>query len=141
MATKNICPCPQPPGGTVACEPNQLAICRVRNGVAEGECIDPPSGMGKLSELTPTDTRRYHNWALEHITGQPRQSWYPIDPSDQAILRRGSYRNVSTGEEVTFRLPDELNLSSPSSRSGSRSGSGNPSPGEPVPTPGVTAGF
>lgn len=137
MATKNICNCPQPPGGSVACEPDQLAICRVKNGVVEGECIDPPDGMDSLSELTPVEARRYHNWALQHITGQPRHSWDPIDPGDQAILRKGIHRNVITGEEVRFRLPDELNLSSPSSTSSS----GNPTPSNPAPAGSSSGGL
>lgn len=132
MATKNICDCPQPPGGSVACEPDQLAICRVRDGVAQGECIDPPDGMGGLAHVTPNSARQYHNWALEHITGQRRSRWDPITPYDEAILRDGVYRNYATGEEVRFRLPEELDLSSSGSATSSRSGSGSPAPSTPV---------
>jgi hypothetical protein len=134
MAVKNTCSCPHPPGGVVSCEPEQLAICRVRNGVAEGECVDPPDGMGNLSELSPTEARRYYNYALQHITRQQRDEWDPISPADWAVLQQGIYHNDVTGEEVRFRLPDELNLNSPSSASGSRSGSGGsaaPSRGTP----------
>lgn len=136
MATKNICPCPQPPGGTVACEPNQLAICRVKNGVAEGECISPPADLTDLSDLAPADAKRYLNWALDHITGRQRLPWQIVTPQDQAILRRGVYRDTATGEEVRFKLPDELNLTSPTSTTGSLSGSGGPGHGTPVPSGG-----
>ena len=132
MATKNTCPCPQPPGGNVACEPNQLAICRVKNGVAEGECINPPAGMDSLANLAPADATRYLNWALDHITGQQRLPWEIITPKDQGVLRRGVYHNSATGEEVRFKLPDELNLNSPTSTTGSLSGSGGPSRGTPL---------
>jgi hypothetical protein len=113
MPIRNVCNCPSPPGGSVSCEPHQLAICRVRNGKAERECFDPPDGMDNLSNLGPVQARRYHNWALQRITGQQRYPMNPISPSDEAILRQGVYHDVITGDEVWFRLPDELNLTSP----------------------------
>ena len=131
MPTRNICNCPHPPVGTVSCEPDQLAICRVRNGVAERECFDPPDGMDSTSNLSPAEAKRYLNWSLQHITGHHRYSWDPISPSDEAILRQGVYHNVTTGEEVGFRLPDELNLVSPSAASGSGPGGTAPSSATP----------
>jgi hypothetical protein len=114
MATRNICDCPSPPGGTVSCEPDQLAICRVLNGVAQRECFDPPSGLGNLSDLTPSKARRYHNWALQRITGQHRSPSQPITPDDERILRDGSYHNDLTGEEISFSLPEDVNFNSSS---------------------------
>jgi hypothetical protein len=134
MATKNTCSCPQPPGGTISCEPEQLAICRVKNGVAKGDCIDPPEGMDSIANLDPTEARRYYNWALQHITGQQRTPFEPISRSDEVILNRGNYRNMTTGEEVRFRLPDELNLTSPSSASSSNPGTGGAAPGSKIPS-------
>lgn len=122
MPVKNICECHNPPGGTVKCEPHQLAICIVNNGVANKECKDPPLGMGSLSSLSRTATKRYLNWALTHITGQERELSDPISSADRIILARGSYNNEATGERVTFSLPSELDLSSPGSASSSGSG-------------------
>jgi uncharacterized membrane protein YgcG len=122
MPIKNICECHNPPGGTVVCEPEQLAICVVKNGAVRRECIDPPDGTGNFSSLSPTAATRYLNWALTHITGQKRQLSDPISPADSAILAQGSYHNIATGEMITFSLPSELNRNSPSSASSSGSG-------------------
>jgi hypothetical protein len=102
--------------------------------VAEGECVDPPDGMDNLAELTPIEARRYYNWALQHITGRPRYLLDPISPSEQAILRQGVYHNPDKGEDLWFHLPDELDLTSPSSAGGSRSGSSGTAPSGAVPS-------
>jgi len=122
MPVKNICECHNPPGGSVKCEPHQLAICIVNNGVATKECKDPPSGMGNLSSLSPSATKRYLNWALSQITGKERQLSDQITSDDRIILTRGWYDNEVTGERITFSLPSELDLSPPTSASSSGSG-------------------
>ena len=124
MPVKNTCKCEDPPGGTVECEPDQLAICIVRNGVAQKGCMDPPDDLRDLAALTAGQSRRYFNWALTQITGQLRWSSNPISNEDIAILAQGSYQNLVTGDVVTFSLPAELTLPSPGSASGSSGSSG-----------------
>ena len=41
----NICKCPNPPGGTVSCGDDQIAVCRVQDGNVEGFCIDVPKRL------------------------------------------------------------------------------------------------
>lgn len=123
MPVKNICNCNNPPGGTVVCEPDQLAICIVNNGIAQRECIDSPDDLRDLSSLTPGERVRYLNWALSNITGEIRRLSSSISNEDLAILSQGHYHNDATGDIVTFSLPDALNLNSPSSPSSSSSGS------------------
>jgi hypothetical protein len=123
MPVKNICQCDNPPGGDVLCEPDQLAICIVNNGVAKRECMDAPDDLGDLVNLTRQQTIRYLNWALSHITGQIRLLSSPISSQDRAILSQGRYDNAVTGDVVTFSLPEALNLHSPGTASSSGSSS------------------
>jgi hypothetical protein len=37
--------CPNPPGGSVACEENQMATCELTDGKIRGECWTPPKGL------------------------------------------------------------------------------------------------
>jgi hypothetical protein len=92
----NICDCPNPPGGRATCEDHQLAICRVRQGVAETHCIDPPKDAtgGALS-----------NWLLGIVTGVDREPWAPLSQDDREVLEAGQYLDPRTGVFTTFRLP------------------------------------
>ena len=36
----HICPCPNPPGGSIACRPDQLAICAMEDGELRSGCVD-----------------------------------------------------------------------------------------------------
>jgi hypothetical protein len=93
---RNVCDCPSPPGGRAVCEIDQLAICRVVNGAAETQCIDPPD------ELTGNSLR---NWLLERITGRSRAHNAPITGEDAFILSSGHYFDRRRVMEVTFALP------------------------------------
>lgn len=95
-ANKNICDCPDPPGGRAVCESHQLAICRVKDGVAQTECIDPPSDVTGLA---------LENWALSVITGVSRQRFAQLSRTDQDILRSGTYYDPRTRTTVSFKLP------------------------------------
>lgn len=44
----NRCNCPQPPGGHVVCDVDQLAICRVENGNVQTMCLTPPRTNSSL---------------------------------------------------------------------------------------------
>lgn len=100
MPVKNTCDCHDPPGGQVVCEPHQMAVCSVFNGVARRECKDPPSVGGDAALL---------NWALAHITGSPREPQAAIDYEDLHILSDNRVVR-SNGAVVTFALPEEVAL-------------------------------
>lgn len=108
--TKNTCECPNPPGGRVVCRQDQLAICRVRDGRVESECIDPPSGdFGRTDKQRNTAVR---NWALSVITDTERTSYHIFTAQDHSILSEGTYFNRDTGELVTFSLPISMKTGS-----------------------------
>jgi WD40 repeat protein len=106
---KNTCECPNPPGGRAVCEPYQMAICRVRSGVAVTECLDPPSGSfigGKDKDLVLV------KWALSKITEQDRQviDDENVNRSRLATLLSGRAYLASSDELVTFNLPEIITV-------------------------------
>lgn len=122
---KNICNCPNPPGGRAVCAAHQLAICRVKNGKVETDCIDPELevslpgltvGVVSIEKAIQSrgakrqtgEAREIANWVLSHITGTPRSSHRRVNDVDLAILKEGVFENAETGEKVTFRLPFAL---------------------------------
>ena len=98
--SRTICNCPTPPGGATYCEPHQLAICRVENGVKISECLDPPKDLLKLRDTAPLK-----NWMLEVITRVRRAPQQQISQSEEAIIIAGSYRDPATGAETRFLMP------------------------------------
>ena len=98
MAVKNVCDCPDPPGGRVECEPHQMAACAIVDGVAQRVCLDPPSGGG---------ARELVNWALQEITGVSRSPTDRIEGAElQTLLGNRFVR--SSGAVVTFSLPETV---------------------------------
>jgi hypothetical protein len=95
----NICQCPIPPGGQATCNDDQLAICRVINGVAHTECIDVPDQVGSLTST------RGRNWILSEVTMNQRDPLSVIDPSELNILNSGRYRVPGTSDVIHFRVP------------------------------------
>jgi hypothetical protein len=85
-------------GTHAVCEPDQMAICRVLNGIAQGECVSPPSSA---------NSRALANWALSKITGR----WHPISANvpdiELTILEKGKFKRAG-GTIVTFALPDRI---------------------------------
>lgn len=102
-ANKSTCKCPSPPGGTVTCEPDQLAICRIENGQIEAVCVDPPSSVQYILNFT-----NYLNWALIQITGAQRSPSTTVDPDEMALLRKGFQEDYWGNVIVTFRFPRSL---------------------------------
>lgn len=100
MATeKNICDCPDPPGGRAICGENQLAICRVTGGKVHTECHSVPRALaGQSGEAT-------NNWVLSKVTLHPRAAGSPVTSDDLDILASGLYIDLDTGEEIRFQLP------------------------------------
>jgi hypothetical protein len=108
------CDCPNPPGGKISCNPNQLAICRVKDGKVTGQCIDPPTFLKVGAKIDARETLRLNNWALTIITGIQRPSAQFVSVADLKMLNDGTYFNPSTDEDITFTLPwDPNNVSNP----------------------------
>lgn len=98
MPVRNVCDCHNPPGGSVVCEPHQMALCIVINGVARRECLDPP----------PTaDAAGLVNWALSHITGRRLALGATVDDSVLHLLREGRLE-LSNDAIATFALPERI---------------------------------
>jgi hypothetical protein len=75
-----------------------MAVCIVENGIARGECHDPPSVGTALSRL---------NWALIVITGNQRAPETAIPESDFQMLTDKRFVRAS-GAIVTFAIPPSL---------------------------------
>lgn len=99
----NSCQCPTPPGGQVNCGADQLAICRVKDGQVQSECVDQPKYLATLRP-DERDTVR-GNWALRIITGAYRQEDQELSDEDRRVLLSGKYRSDDGRENVTFTLP------------------------------------
>jgi hypothetical protein len=97
MPVKNICPCDNPPGGSVECEPNQMAICSVQNGVATRQCLNPVGP--EAIELV--------NWAISKITGQIRNGDTDISMVELVMLLGKRYKSPR-GVVVNFTLPEKV---------------------------------
>jgi inosose dehydratase len=116
----NSCNCPSPPGGSVNCRSDQLAICRVKDGQVHSYCVDiTPStrfGIGhfQLDDGRIQDGRVAAFAAILEIEPQGLLS-NPYGVSDgifstyqkDQILRSGEAA-FQDGTRVTFRLPDAI---------------------------------
>src|SRR5260221_14200085 len=81
---RNTCSCPNPPGGVARCDVDQLASCRVRDGVPEMECLSAPA----LARMPDRDRfQALGNWAIAAIAGGSRSPGEEIDHRAMAMLR------------------------------------------------------
>src|ERR1051326_175154 len=103
------CPCANPPGGTITCRIDQMAICGMSNGEIINGCFDPPSGLTRIKGYKEKQ-QRLANWVLSRITGSPRDEQAEITEDDLDILKQGAYINPSTNTNVRFSAPDDLDL-------------------------------
>jgi hypothetical protein len=106
----NTCKCPKPPGGQVICEPNQVAICRIKNGELETLCITPPGGVA-LSFESMRQNEDFISQLMFEITSNPKWTRYLYESDIQealSILEQGYYINPETNERTNFQLPDEF---------------------------------
>jgi hypothetical protein len=110
---RNICKCPQPPGSEANCGEHQLAICRVRGGVAYPECLDPPP------DVIQAGRDRLKIWVLEQITQQPRSPFMPITPAEETILQSGVIPGIDG--DTTFSI--NLNMAAPTPGAAGAAGS------------------
>jgi hypothetical protein len=104
-------PCSQPPGGTIVCNDDQLAICGVVDGKIVAGCFDPPASVMAFPEGQARETA-LANWAFEKVTGQVRNLRTELSGEEFDILASGKYENPKTGEQVSFTMPSE-NLQEP----------------------------
>jgi hypothetical protein len=100
---KNICNCPNPPGGIVECESRQIAICQVKDGIIISKCINPLIKPKRFGELKIADNEV--NPLAYRITGD---SSFLVEKNSlraRHMLSRGVYINNESGEVTTFNLP------------------------------------
>ena len=98
---QNICNCPTPPGGQAVCSEEQLAICRVVNGVVSTECLDPPAAVLRAG------TQALKNWILSKVTNFSRSSADLVGRQEEGWLSSGKFVDPSTNTTVRFSLPKE----------------------------------
>jgi hypothetical protein len=104
------CNCPNPPGGSITCSDDQLAMCGYQDGRIVSGCFDPPSAIAAM----PTRGQRttaLANWALQQITGETRKSNQRITSRDDKLLRSGNFTN-DLGERLMFILPAKVRANS-----------------------------
>jgi hypothetical protein len=88
-----------------------LAICRVKDGRVESQCVDKPSIKQSLPQRVKEAMLK--NWALGLIKGEQRGPTEEISHQDNSILRSGSYYSAEAKETVTFSLPVEIKIKTP----------------------------
>lgn len=87
---KHTCNCPSP-GGTVQCEPGQLAMCSRIGGKIKASCTTPPKNTSGVA---------LRNWILHQVTQKSRRPNQHLDNQDLLVLRNKKYQ--SGGDETTF---------------------------------------
>lgn len=105
----NVCDCPQPPGGQVSCGANQIAICRVVNGVVRSFCMDPPDNLRDLGYFQALPNAKFIFDILYQVTGEERWRGSKA-PFREAlnILKKGYYKNAATGVAIQLKLPRQF---------------------------------
>ena len=95
----NSCPCPNPPGGKVVCEPHQLAICKIVNGELIQRCIDP---------IKTRSSKALVDWTINMITDKPNLN-RSFSNQDLLMLLKGEYTDDK--QSVKFNLPESISKS------------------------------
>ncbi len=106
-ANQHTCECEKPPGGKVTCPASMIAICRVIDGQAIGECIDPAQfgTLGQEHEFLPI-LREEIAWLVKTVTQEKPQ--ISILHNDIQMLLSGRYDHPHRNYIATFRLPDHI---------------------------------
>src|SRR3954447_11049867 len=104
----NICTCPEPPGGSITCGAQQLAMCGYRNGQIVSGCFDRPAALSAL--IKPNQRLAASNWMLSMIMGVSRSDSDAIEPHLLVMLNSGHYENEETGETIEFSRPSDLDV-------------------------------
>lgn len=111
--SKNICQCPNPPGGQVVCEAHQIAICRVKNGVIESQCMTPSNRLDKFFMYQLDDEVNFDKnkdvlcELVYEITGERR--FQDIKNFDEAmtILKEKFYEDKETNLIIKLDFPNK----------------------------------
>ena len=82
----------------VVCEPGQMAIRRLLNGVAHDECVNLPSSASGEALVKR---------ALSRIIGAWHNASVSVSHAELKILEDGKFKRTG-GAIVTFRLPDRV---------------------------------
>ncbi len=105
-----ICPCSKPPGGTITCRIDQLAICGIVDGEVKKECIDPPGGLAHPQVGEASKQQALANWILSQILTVYRDSQQDISADEMTILRSGQYVNPDRNTNVRFVVPEDMDF-------------------------------
>ena len=89
------CSCSKPPGGSIECPDDHLAICRKENGECHGSCHPIPKKLNYIER---------ENWLLGVIKGEKRTGLDFISKADREILNSKNYVFVTNGVRVTIRF-------------------------------------
>lgn len=100
----NSCDCPNPPGGRVTCNNNQLAICRVKNGVPEMCCVDLPTSIDNINDQAERNAA-INAWVYKYVTEQDISRRDAMGSNVVQFLHSGQFINRETGEMIRFRAP------------------------------------
>jgi hypothetical protein len=114
------CDCPNPPGGSITCSDDQLAMCGYQDGRIVSGCFDPPSAIASIPAKAE-QTTALSNWALQQITGKDRTRYQRITPRENNLLRSGTFTN-DQGERLMFVLPKKIRANSEGGATAAASG-------------------
>ena len=103
------CPCANPPGGSITCRVEQMAICGVIEGEIVSGCFDPPGGLTRI-QGDGKKLQEIGNWVLSTIMRSYRPEQQDITTDEMTILRDGAYIDPARGTHVKFSLPEDLDL-------------------------------
>ncbi len=101
----NKCNCPSPPGGSVECGDDQLAICQIKNGQIVARCISP----GRFT----TSPQAQLKWAIKILSEYSRSEIGYLGRTEQLeILKKGRIKTRGPRGniiELSFTLTKVLN--------------------------------
>lgn len=107
--SQNICDCPNPPGGRVYCGPEQIAICRVKDGQLESFCLDVPrTETGQLMSVSSALRNRNFARNLEEALGVESAGFGNNVNLLKMALLEGHYISMRGGETASVRLPEDM---------------------------------
>ena len=105
----NTCTCPEPPGGSITCGDDQLAVCGYQDGKIVSGCYSRPASVNLMTSKNEK-VLALANWAISQITGTRRTDLDRIDSNLIAMLQIGQYVNEQSSEVIKFALPKDLDV-------------------------------
>lgn len=99
----NICPCPNPPGGSHSCPANHVAVCRVIDGQAHGRCYPITRAFRVRLQMHGISDPEIANWLLATLFPEA----HPVEFGTRFELDipGGRIWDRATNERIQFRLP------------------------------------